>query len=58
MTWWGYVHVTGSLHLKRFFDNQDLDDAYDSEFVDRVVSPFEANNRDDAWEILKKSSKE
>lgn len=51
--WWGYQHTSGTLQVKRYFNQQDVEDAYASPFVDQVVGPFEAASRDDALKILK-----
>lgn len=57
MLWWGYVHENGSYQVKRFFDREDLEDAASSPFVDQVIQPFEALNREDALEKLKERVK-
>ena len=49
-TWWGYLHVDGSVQVKRFFDQRDIDEAVHSAFVARVTGRFEAKNRQDAEE--------
>ena len=46
--WWGYLHTDGSIHVKRFFDYQDLHDAAKSPFVRAVCKPFDAIGRDEA----------
>lgn len=51
--WWGYKHVSGTYQAKRFFDQRDLDEAYESDFVAQVVTPFEAENREEALSIVK-----
>jgi len=56
MLWWGYVHVNGSLQVKRFFSEDDLDDARSSPFVDEVIRPFEAESREDAINKLNSPS--
>lgn len=48
--WWGYLHINGSVQVKRYFDERDLDDAYESDFVDLVIQPFPADGRADALE--------
>lgn len=48
LPWWGYLHVDGSLHVKRYFDQRDLDDAYESDFVYQVCQPLLAISREDA----------
>ena len=51
--WWGYVHVDGGVHAKRYFgDPVDLQEARESPFVSQVIQPFEASGRDEAMEIL------
>ena len=46
--WWGYIHVNGSIHVKRYFSELDTDEAEDSPFVAQVIYPFKAYNREDA----------
>lgn len=50
--WWGYVHVSGSYHPKRYWDDKDLDSARESDFVLEVHGPFEAVSRHDALKKL------
>lgn len=50
--WWGYIHVGGTLHAKRYFDKRDLQDAEESDFVDRVFRPIEGE-REDIIKIMK-----
>ena len=52
--WWGYLHENGTLHVKRFFDMEDIFEAESSPFVDRVYGPWEADSRDGAIEKLKR----
>lgn len=53
--WWGYLHVEGTLHVKIFFDNEDLVDAHESPFVLYSYGPWECNNREEALTKLKES---
>lgn len=58
MQWWGYLHTSGTLHVKRYhpdFGDGDIDDAYDSPFCAKVMGPFNAPDRDAAIEFLAKS---
>lgn len=48
LQWWGYLHVNGTVQVKRFFDQGDLTEARGSDFVERVVGPFDATDRSDA----------
>ena len=54
--WYGYVHVNGTVHLKRYFSalqEGDINEAIESDFVVKVVGPFEAENREAAMKYLK-----
>lgn len=37
--WWGYIHTSGSLHAKRYFDKRDIEEAKESPFCARVFGP-------------------
>lgn len=50
--WWGYIHVNGSLQVKRYFDKQDLEEARSSDFLESVKGPFEAEDKDEALKIM------
>ena len=52
--WWGYIHVDGSLHVKRFFDFGDILEAQASDFVKSVTAPFEADSRSESMEVYKR----
>ncbi len=51
LKWWGYRHVNGSVHTKRYFSQEDLDEAHESSFCEEVHGPFEAANGDEARNI-------
>ena len=53
--WWGYLHSNGAIQARRWFgDHKDYtEDCEGSDFVLRVVPPFEAETRDEAIAILK-----
>jgi len=52
--WYGYLHIDGSLHVKRFSgDLGDIIECRQSPFVDFVFKPFYADNRNHALSILK-----
>jgi hypothetical protein len=55
--WWGYLHSSGTLQLKRWFgDPKDYTtDCEGNEFVLHVVPPFDAPNPTVALEILRSS---
>ena len=50
--WWGYRHENGSYQVKRYYrylsGAANVEDAYDSPFVDKVTEPFEACGRQQA----------
>lgn len=46
--WWAYVHVNGSLQVKRFFDLEDIMEAQRSDFVERVFGPVPVGTRSGA----------
>jgi hypothetical protein len=54
MKWWGYLHVSGTVHAKRYFSIKDLEEARESNFVARVSSTFEAENSIEALNELKR----
>lgn len=52
--WWGYIHTNdGALHLKRYFDHRDIEDALESPFASRVIHPFEADTRGEAEDYVR-----
>ena len=55
--WWGYKHVSGTYQAKRYFDERDTQEAVESDFVEQVVYPFEAENRDEALKIIESKTK-
>lgn len=46
--WWGYKHINGNYQAKRYFEPLDIQEARESDFVDDVCGPFEADGREDA----------
>jgi len=53
--WWGYVHINGTIHVKRYFGPDDLVEARESDFVQDVYGPWQVNTREEAIEKLKRS---
>ena len=51
--WWGYLHINGSIQVKRYFDAESLVDANESPFVRKVFGPFDAESRNDALDKLR-----
>jgi len=52
LLWHGYIHVSGTLQVKRFFNHDDIDTS--SPFVARYLRPVEADSREEAIEKLTK----
>lgn len=50
--WWGYQHVNGFYQVKRYWNQDDLNEAMESPFISRVSGPFDASDRDDAMSKL------
>ena len=53
--WWGYLHTSGTIAVKRYhpqFGPDDLEDAFSSPFCAKVVGPFDAADRDEAERII------
>ena len=50
--WWGYKHVNGNYQVKPYFDYRDIEDAYESPFVEKVFQRFPATNREEAFKFI------
>lgn len=57
MLWWGYKHTSGTLHAKRYFDRLDIKEAEESPFVEEIVQPFKASDRDEALKYIENKTK-
>ena len=58
LNWYGYLHINGTLHIKRFLgDYGDIDECKQSDFVLCSVGPFEAESRKEAFVILQEKIK-
>ena len=54
LQWWAYIHTNGTIQLKRYFDDRDLQDARESPFVKDIIQPFDAFDRAAALAHVKK----
>jgi len=54
IAWWGYIHENDTLHTKRYYGPQDIQEAKESPFCKYVHGPFPARNSEIAMEELKK----
>jgi len=55
--WWGYLHNSGTLHTKRYFSQEDIDEANESPFVQVVFGPWEVNSKEEAENKLRENLK-
>jgi hypothetical protein len=55
--WWGYKHTSGTLQAKRYWDERDIEEALESPFVEQVVRPFGANDRDEALKHIEEQTR-
>jgi hypothetical protein len=53
--WWGYLHKDGKIFSKRYFSQDDIDEASESPFVKDYFGPFKCYGKEDADNILKKA---
>lgn len=51
--WWGYLHTSGTLQAKPYFEPLDIQEAKESPFCELVFGPFDAEDREDALTIVK-----
>jgi hypothetical protein len=49
--WWAYLHVDGSVPVKRYFGPRDLSEALEGDFCAELVQPFAAANAFEAQAI-------
>lgn len=50
--WWGYEHINSMVHAKRYFDEKDIFEAKESDFIKNVSTRFWASSRKNALEQL------
>lgn len=53
--WWGYLHASGTLQVKRYFGPLDIQEAQESPFVNEVYGPWEVEHRVQAEMKLKEA---
>ena len=46
---WGYLHTSGTIHVKRLFDKRDIEEAQESPFVAHICPVFEVNTTEEAY---------
>jgi hypothetical protein len=54
LLWWGYIHVNGSVKVKRYLDSEDMREAANSGFVKKIFTEFSATSLADAQKKLKR----
>ena len=52
LMWWGYLHQDGSIAVKRFFEDRDIQEADESPFVQKTTGPYEAADRLEATRLI------
>lgn len=53
MKFWAYIHKDGTVFTKRYFDENDIIEAQDSDFVRCVLMPIEAESIAEAAKIFR-----
>lgn len=53
MKFWAYIHENGTLHTKRYFDEGDIIEAQESDFVRCVLMPIDAKSIAEAAKIFR-----
>lgn len=51
--WWAYRHVSGTLHVKRYYFPADLTSADESDFVAERTEVYEAETKEEASVIAR-----
>lgn len=51
--WWGYLHMSGTTHLKQYYGPEDLAEARGSPFVRLVFGPWDCDGRAGAEKMLR-----
>jgi len=46
--WWGYKHLNGSIQVKIYWGEKDIEEARESRFCEKVLGPFTARSREEA----------
>ncbi len=52
LRWYGYRHVDGSIHVKRYLSEMDIKETRRSDFVVYTWGPFTAKDRPDALDRI------
>lgn len=50
--WFGYIHVDGSIKLKKFFTELEIEEALASPFVKEAFGPWHCDSRQEAAEKM------
>ena len=51
--WWGYLHTSGTIQVKRYFGPLDIQEAHASPFCKKVFGPFDVDNREEVLAKIK-----
>ena len=52
LMWYGYRHIDGTIHAKRYFRPDDIQECRESNFVEDIYGPFECDSRTKAMEQI------
>ena len=52
LEWWGYMHESGNIIVKRYFSQQDIVEALDSPFVKYISGVVYAKDRKEAVKLI------
>jgi hypothetical protein len=58
LLWWGYMHSSGDIQVKRYFGTQDITEVKQSPFIHKIVGPFKAFGRADAENYVNEQLKD
>lgn len=47
--WWGYITKVGTIKVKIYNGDEEVNKALENLFIDKVIPPFEALNSEDAY---------
>ena len=52
LEWWGYMHESRNIIVKRYFNQQDIVEALDSPFVKYISGVVYAKDRKEAVKLI------
>jgi hypothetical protein len=52
LEWWGYIHIDGTLHIKRYYTQTQILDALESDFVKFISGRVYAKDKAEATKLI------